>query len=162
MKISISDWQPFKHDNFEYKKRVIDVARQRDNAKPESVLMAVLIYVNAVDYVASHLLKNLKEMKYLILHNELNGTIFEDYEDGSKGLPLGAIKNILSKYEFPDKKDFIGELNEFNLLRTKYIHNFLNIPSDELEKVGLEIDQVYKLAESILNRYDGIARAIAD
>lgn len=101
-------------------------------------------------------------MKYLILHSELNGIIFEDYEDGSTEAPLGKLKNDLNKYEFPDKKEFIAELDEFNKLRIKFVHNFLSISPQEFDKVGLEIERLHNLAESVLTRYDGIVKGIMD
>lgn len=164
MDINKNTWIPFSHDNLEYKQRVLQIAREQKLNEVSGALTATLIYVNAVDYVASHLLENLRVITYLILHNETNGAFFYKNEKlDNQGLPLGKIISKLKKYSFPDKTTFIKDLEKFNDLRIKYVHNFLSFTKKDLEeKVDIELRDLYTTAEAIILRYDTIVRGMTD
>lgn len=158
--MDIVNWVPFQHENLDYKQKILQIAKNRDNTKLEHILTATLIYVNAVDYIASHLLTNLRQITYYVLHTELNASIFYENKKNT-GLSLGKTVGKLKSYEFPDKDTFLEELERFKYLRDRYVHNFLLIPPEELEKkFGIELTELYSLGESLLTRYDSIVRGI--
>ncbi len=75
MKKNISNYVPFEHENLDYKKKILEVARDQDNSL-QGVLTSTLIFINAIDYIASHLLENLKIINHLITHREMGGVVF--------------------------------------------------------------------------------------
>lgn len=162
MKKTLNTYIPFEHENFEYKKRIIDIAREQ-GADLQGVLTSTLIFVNAVDYIASHLLENLLIMSHLITHHALNATVFMSYPEYQKGLPLGEITKLLKRFEFPDKTEFISELSSFNDLRVKYIHRLLSSPPEDIvDKIDNELASLRTLGESLLGRYDTITKGMSD
>ncbi|MCL5113684.1 MAG: hypothetical protein M1372_00740 [Patescibacteria group bacterium] len=165
MKTDIAQFIPFYHENFEFKKSLIKAARDQDKSNISGMLSATLIYANTVDYLAFHILENLRTIVYLTTYTELNATIFYAGSNERKDEPLGNIVEKLKNYDFPDKKDMIQDLSDFNELRKKYVHNFLKIDSSnslELDKADKELLEIIKISERIITRYDKIVQGIRD
>lgn len=165
MKTDISQFIPFYHENFEFKKNLIQAARDQDKSNISGMLSATLIYVNTVDYLAQHALENLRTIVYLTTYTELNATIFYSGNNERKDEPLGSTIEKLKNYDFPDKESFIQDLADFNELRNKYVHNFLKIESSdpaEIEKADKELWKVINISERIITKYDKIVQGIKD
>lgn len=160
MKKNIGTYIPFLHDNFEFKKNVIDLARKQTDTF-EGIHTATLIYVNAVDYIAQHLLENLISITYLITTNESNGVVFFN-EEKIKGLPLGKTIRELEKYEFPDKKDFMQGLKEFVEIRNRLVHNLLSLTTEQVSKINDDFTKIKELSEGLLNKYDSLTKGISN
>lgn len=158
MKKDIGSYVPFAHDNFEFKKNVIDLARKQP-ATFEGIHTATLIYVNAVDYIAQHLLENLMHMTYLITHSALNGTAFYNHIKPRKDA-LGKTMSELNKYDFPDKADFMSGLKDFSEIRNKLVHNLLSLNTEQINKISDDFSQIKLLSEALLNKYDTITNGI--
>ena len=159
MKKTIGSFIPFLHDNFQFKRNVIDLARKQPQTF-EGIHTATLIYVNAVDYIALHLLENLRYITYLVTNNELNDIIF--FSNVKKdGIPLGKVMYELEKYEFPDKNDFMSGLTEFGKIRNKLVHNLLSLTPDEINKISDDFEEIKKLSEALLNRYDIMVKGMS-
>ncbi len=75
MNKDLNTYIPFVHDNFDFKKGVIELARKQPNTF-EGIHTATLIYVNSIDYISRHLLENLLHMTYLVTHYELSAIVF--------------------------------------------------------------------------------------
>jgi len=151
---------PFVHKNFNYVKTIIQMARDSRSKGAEGTLAASLIYMNAIDYIAAHLLENFKAIEYLITYQELNATIFKNIEE-NPAIPLGRLIGELEKFEFPDKNAFIADLGIFNKCRTKLAHNLLRLNPSDIESIDPEIADFWNTAERLFNRYDLITRNIA-
>lgn len=160
MKIDIVSFVPFEHQNFAYTKGVIDIARNQDVSKLEGVLTAILIYFNAVDYTAAHLLENIMKIEYIVTHRELNGTLFFDSRINARKLPVGELIRHLKNHFFPDKSDYLDDLKIFNDFRIKYVHNLASLSQSEIDKIDNELKEVIIIAERLLTRYDTIVRGI--
>ncbi len=67
----------------------------------------------------------------------------------------------LRNYDFPDKKDFMTELDEFNKLRITYIHRLLSTNPDAIvSKIDKDLANLKNLAESLLIRYDNLVKGV--
>jgi hypothetical protein len=158
-KLDIESYIPFEHENFLLIENVIKIAQNQTNDGLESALTSILIYMNAVDYLSTHVLKNLSIINYLLVQHELNGSIYLSIQD-HKDKPLGSIIFELEKYEFPGKKEFIEDLRSFLILRNKYAHNLLKLTEENIKKVDHEIKELIEIAKRILNTYDRIVKGM--
>ena len=158
MKKNISSYVPFWHENFEFKKLVIDLARKQPPTF-EGIHVAALIYVNAVDYIAQHLLEHLMNMTYLATNHEFNCVMFFDVVK-PEHVSLGNTIRELNKYEFPDKKDFMEGLNEFVTIRNRLLHNLLTLSPEEVNKLNDDFQKIKDLGEGLLIKYDTITNGI--
>ncbi len=159
---SKSTYVPFRHDNFEYTKNIIELARkQRDSNTVEGSLAAALIYVNAVEYVSKHVLENLSEIVQMVSNESTNGGIYL-CSSGKADMPLGKLLPILENYEFPNKRLFIDDLKLFKPLREKLAHQLLRLTKEEVEKIDDELNELKEIAERILNHYDTTVKGITE
>jgi len=161
MKTAIFSYIPFQHNNFDYIKGVIKIARDQKIDTIEGVLTSTLIYMNAIDYISAHLMENLVEIDCLITNYELGGVVFRnDYV--RKNVELGKIIDELDRYDFPDKKYFLDDLKIFKNKRNKIAHRLLSLTQKELDG---EIDEDLKIlrstAEELLAKYDIIVKGVS-
>lgn len=122
-------------------------------------MAAVLIYVNAVDYLVSNLLKDMQLITNEVTKKELGAIVF--FEDTKrKEEPLGRLIEHLRKYSFPDKKGFIDNLHRFNSLRKKMVHQLSDLTEEDRSNIDGEINTLFELSEDIFNQYDNILQGI--
>ncbi len=159
MDVTLLTYVPFQHENYAYIISVLEIARKQDITKLEGLLTSTLIYINAVDYIAYHLLKNLILIDVLITNNELNGIVFRNQE-GSKGKPLQRLIEELQRYEFPMKNSFLNDLNDFKNMRNTVAHDLLALKQEQLPKADKDLFQIRITGEKLLDQYDTIVRGI--
>lgn len=106
MQFDIGSFKPFEQQDYPVKKAILDIARKQPNTF-EGKHTKVVIYINAIDFIAGQILENLSIIASLVTRQEFNGVMFFDYDKENKGEPLGIIISQLKKYEFPLKKDFL-------------------------------------------------------
>lgn len=165
MQEDISQFIPFLHDNFEFKQNLIKLAREQDKGDIGGILTATLIYVNTVDYLASHVLENLRKIVYLTTYTEHNAKLFYSGKNERTDETLGYTIEKLKNYDFPDREGFIDDLCKFNQLRNKYVHNFLKLDAsnpEEVNKGNNELAEVIKISERIITKYDRISQGIRE
>lgn len=138
---------------------MINLARNQDNNKVEGALSSSLIYINAIDYVTAHLYDNINNIATLIVRQELGAVTFPNHK-GHTNEPLGNLILKLKGYEFPDKEDFISDLEIFNKVRRKVAHRLLALTPKELEEIDEELEKMRSAGERIFDRYDTIVRGI--
>lgn len=158
-KVDIASYMPFTHENFDLISRMLNVANQQDANKFEGILTKTLIYMNAVDYISSHLIENLSAINSLVLQEELNGTIYQYYQE-HRSKSLGKLIEQLNQYEFPNKKDFIEDLGSFVKLRNRYAHNLMKLKPKEIESADKDFSTLFEVAQRLMNTYDRIVKAI--
>lgn len=159
---NIFEYIPFEHDNIEYVNNLINFARNQKQANsPESILAAAVIYTNLVEYLVTHLLKNIKHILHLISYHQMQEIMF--ILDIKEGHPknLGLLKNELINYEFPDKNQFIILLTNFGDARNRLFHRLFDKQTQEdINKIDLDIIEMQNSAEEILNKYNVISTGI--
>lgn len=157
--MDLESFEPFKHKDFTLVNGFISHARSDEQSPADKTLTNVLIFMNAVDYVASHLLNNLYTMTFLVTNFETNGVIYQKQKTIEK-LTLGQMINRLSEFEFPNKSIFIQELRKFSRLRNAYAHRLLSLTETEKTKIDKDVHDMITTAERILNCYDLIAQGM--
>lgn len=163
MKNILQEYIPFEHDNVNYINGLIAFAREKGKSKEtENIIASSVIYANLVEYLASHLLKNMRHMMYLLSYFQMNGVLFvksDEKKSGSK--TLGQLKNELENYEFPDKQDFVKLLEKFNTARISLIHKIMDVKNEqEINKVDNDLSEIQAKAEEILQKYNVIIQGI--
>lgn len=159
---TINTYQPFFNDNYALMKNMLEMARTQDLSSVQGQFTATLIYVNAIDSIATHIVNNLSKMVFLITQYETGSILFREFKE-SKGANLGNHIENLEKYEFPNKGDFIEELNSFNALRKKIVHNLLSRPSEELmSNIDRELQELRETAERIFSLSDLLAQGLTN
>ncbi len=157
----IHKYIPFEHDNIDFKNNIINTARNQDKTKVEGSFTAVLVYTNVVDYLAKHLLQNLSKMVSIYSFNKFGGTFFYDGSSKSYNLPLGNLIRELNYFDFPNKKDFLERLSDFNKLRIGVIHNLMQLePNDPTNNLDASVLQIGNIAEDLLKKYTSIVNGL--
>lgn len=155
------DYKPFTHEGIDAIRAILEIARkQPDDFNGSHV--KVLIFINAIDYVAKNLLINLQRMTFILTQNEFNSIFFyinEKSEDLDE--PLGTLIKKLDRFAFPDKDNFILGLKKFSEYRNKCIHNmFSRVGTNKAREVDEAMNSIPELAEKILFSYDSIVRGV--
>lgn len=163
MKNILQEYIPFEHDNLDYINGLIAFAReQKTKNTPESVIASAVIYANLVEYLVTHLLKNMRQMIYLVSYFQLQGILF--YKCSEKKFhskTLGQLKAELSDYEFPDKVEFIKILEKFNSSRNNLLHRLMEKKTEEeINKLDKDIIAIQENAEEILQKYNVISQGL--
>jgi hypothetical protein len=152
------------------KNKLINLARvQEAEGTISGIFTATLIYANLVDYLARHLLENLRKMISINSYKQFNAGC---YYDPSKriNISLGIIcKELKEGFEFPDKNNFLDLLSKFNKERTKIMHNLMQMDVDindenneQLNKLKKDLHEISKMAEEILTKYIVIAQGVTN
>lgn len=158
---NIPDFIPFSHDNLDIKNNLISIARSQNSSTVEGALSSVLIYTNLVDYIARHLLENLLKMISINSFNSFGGVFYLEGDQLKTEIPLGGLCQQLSWLEFPNKKDFIKILKDFNKFRIKIVHSLMKLePGENLEQIDKDIESIRVIAEDILQKYSVICSGL--
>lgn len=164
MKNILQDYIPFEHDNLDYINGLINFAREQKNKNTaESILASAVIYTNLAEYLATHLIKNIRHIIYLVSYFQLRGVVFIKSEYKSN-VPktLGLIKSELEYYEFPDKAEFLKLIDKFNKARNNLFHKLLDKRTqEEISKLDKDLLDMQSTAEEILQKYNVITTGIA-
>lgn len=163
MDTSIFKYTPFQHDNLSYIKNVLDIARVQKYETLDGALTATLIYMNAVDYISSHLLENLIKIDSLLTNHHMNGIVFRNDQKLSH-LPLKKVIDELNRYEFPMKTEFIEDLNKFKDMRNPIAHNLLSLRQEQITNGSADamLFGIRDVAERLMDKYDTIVRGVWD
>lgn len=163
MKNILQDYIPFEHDNIDYVNGLINFAREQKNkGTPESILASAVIYTNLVEYLSTHLIKNIRHIIYLISYFQLRGVLFVKSEYKTK-VPktLGAIKSELEYYEFPDKSELLNLIEKFSKARNNLFHKLLDKRTqEEINKLDVDLLEMQSTAEEVLQKYNVITAGI--
>ncbi|EKD43245.1 MAG: hypothetical protein ACD_72C00396G0006 [uncultured bacterium] len=161
MQIDINNFQPFQHDKQESKNQLINFARTQDVSKVEGVFTATLIYTNLVDYLAKHLLENLRKMVCIDTYKRFGGVFYYDPNNQRINLSLGELCNNLDHFDFPDKKDLMENLRKFSKLRNQIMHNLMQLDlTNNAAQFEQDLKNVSALAEEVLLKYNIIVRGV--
>ena len=171
MEINISSFHPFEHENLELKNKLVALARSYGEGDSiQAVFTATLIYANLVDYLARHLLENLRKIVAINSYKQFGASCY--YHPTKKSaISLGGLCNELKTgFEFNDKNDFIKLLENFNKARNKIMHNLMQVDFDigneednsedggRLKALKDELHEISKMAEEILTKYNAIVQ----
>lgn len=163
MKNILQEYVPFEHDNLEYVNNLIAFARQqRQNNTSESVIASSVIYANLVEYLVTHLLKNIEHMVYLSTYFQFQSVFFmKSDEKKLNNRTLGQLKNELNYYEFPDKMEFMKLLELFSASRNSLLHRLMSRKTqEEISKLDGDIVDIQTRAEEVLQKYNVITEGL--
>ena len=159
----LTTFVPFTHEDSDSKNKLINFARNQDTSKVEGVMAATLIYTNLVDYLAQHLLENLRKMIAISSYKQFKASFYFDPSESKNGQSLGNTIRELGCFGFADKDDFLKLLTSFNKVRIKVIHELMKL---NLNANGSNFDtdlaNIKRMAEDILAKYNIITSGIAD
>jgi uncharacterized protein with HEPN domain len=161
----ITTFVPFQHENSDSKNQFIAFARKQfqENPTAEGALAATVIYTNLVDYLVNHLLKNLRKMVSIDSYLKFGAIFYFDASKARKDLTLGDASVELKNFGFPDKEDFLNELNNFRQLRNSMTHDLMHVDlTTKPQELDKKIEKIRKSAEEILARYNAISSGIAN
>lgn len=150
---------PFTHDDLELKKELINYARGLAHKSGfENGLASALIYSSFAEYLAEHLLKNLKHFAYQGTYSLYAGVIFIDERDEGKKpkkATLGQNIGDLRRFHFPDKDALLNCFNKIAEARNNIIHKFAKEDLQGLQKLILSDIEIIKTeTEEVLSKID--------
>ncbi len=163
MKNVLQEYTPFEHSNLNYINGLINYARQQKQTNTaEGIFSACVIYANLVEYLVKNLLSNLKQMVYLVSFFQFGGVMFmKNNFDRFNESTLGALKNELNNYEFPDKPDFQRNLDEFLRSRNSLFHRLMDkTTQEEVNKLDKDVIDIQNKAEELLQKYNVITNGL--
>ena len=127
------DFVLFYHEDFEIKKKLIDVARQlRQKKAIAEQLSSALIYASFAEYVGEHVLENCRHLAYNATMQFYGGIIGFDERGRDQNKPLGHIICQLEKYDFPLKREIVDLLGEIADSRNNLFHNLAKAKQEDL------------------------------
>lgn len=107
-KANDTEFTPFTHEELELKNALLSEARElKDKERFSERLASAMIYASIVEYLGEHLLVNLRYLVYRTTYTEFAGIIFIDERKNPGKQTLGAITDLLRKYNFPDKEGIV-------------------------------------------------------
>lgn len=165
MKNNTGPFVPFSHENLELKNALVSQARSlRQDEKTESQLASAMIYVSISEYLAEHLLENLKYFIYRSTYIDFAGILFIDERGASSRQTFGDSIKSLNKYNFPDKSEIISMLQEINKCRNHLFHNLAKASENDLAKIAIEITTICEKSEEFIEKinvvYAGLQRIL--
>lgn len=156
---------PFTHDELELKNALVQMARNLKNRDEfESKLASAMIYASVAEYLASHLLENLRYFSYKSMYVNYAGILFIDERSDQKPKTLGNIKSLLEKYQFPDRDEVVGTIQEISECRNDLFHNLARTSTNDFHRLEEEIkiiqDQTEIFIEKINVVYSGLQKIL--
>lgn len=152
--MKIQRFQPFTHDNLDLKNELVGLARNlKTKSDSESHLVAVFIYISITEYLATHLLENLRHFVYKGNYYQYAGILLIDERGDRKIRTLGQVIVELRKYDFPDKREILATLENISNLRNNIFHNLAKVDSSELTKMlTSDLPQIENLTEDLIEK----------
>jgi hypothetical protein len=151
-------FKPFTHDDLELKNGLIEYARSiKDKKEIETRLASAMIYSNFAEYMAGHLLENLRHLMYQSTHRDFAGILFIDQRNKKDKTPtLGVIIDLLRQFGFPDKDDVLELLSDIGCSRNNLFHNFAKSDVKGFEILGADIDIINEKTEELFIKINTI------
>lgn len=148
---------PFAHDDLELKNQLIDYARVLSVKKDaEAQLASAMIYASFTEYIAGHLLDNMRYLMYQTTYNQYAGILFVDERDDSEVRMMGKTIHLLQKFSFPDKTDILRLLSEVSKSRNNLFHNFARADLEGLEVLNEDIQTIKERSEEIFQKVNTV------
>lgn len=152
-----ADFLPFIFEDLETKNNLLNTARTlKDKTGVENLLASTLIFASLTEYLAQHLLQNLRYLVYRASYLRLNAVVFIDQTDRDQTKGLGETIKALTEFEFPDKQNVIKLLNKFNKSRNHFFHEFMKINNQNGSKFDLDIKIIRECTEDFIDKLNTI------
>lgn len=152
-------FKPFTHDDLELKNELINYARSiKDKKEVETRLASAMIYSNFAEYMAGHLLENLRHLMYQSTYRDFAGILYIDLRNTKDKRPpmMGTTIDLLRQFSFPDKEGVLDLLVDISNSRNNLFHNFARSDTKEFEKLGTDIDTVNEKTEDLFIKINTI------
>lgn len=152
-----AEFLPFIYEDLETKNNLIALARElKDKDGIENSLSSTMIYASLTEYLAQHLLQNLRYLTYRATYLRLNAIVFMDQRDKEQVKGLGETISSLSEFEFPDKVDVINLLKKFNGARNHFFHQFMGINNNNSVQFDKDIRTIRECTEDLIDKFNTI------
>jgi uncharacterized protein with HEPN domain len=147
-------FQPFTHDNLDLKNELVSLSRSlKSKNDSESHLVSVFIYISIAEYLATHLLDNLRYFVYKGNYYQYAGILSIDERSDNKIRTLGQVISELKKYDFPDKKAILETFDRISKLRNNIFHNLAKVDQNGLTKMlTSDLPEIENLTEDIIEK----------
>lgn len=158
-------FKPFEHEDLQLKNYLIDYARTlASKGDLEAQLACAVIYASFAEYMAGHLLDNLRHLMYTTTYREFAAILFVDQRKDSKVRTMNQVVSLLQGYEFPDKKEVIDLLQSINKSRNNLFHNFASTSGDQFNVFDDDIDNIKTKTEELFTKigiiYAGLVKIL--
>lgn len=156
-----TDFLPFIHEDLETKDNLLGLARSLKNKDGiENSLSSTMIYASLTEYLAQHLLQNLRYLAYRATYLRLSAVVFIDQRHKEQVRGLGETIISLSEFEFPDKQDVIKLLKKFNKARNHFFHQFMKINNQNAGKFDEDIKIIRECTEDLIDKFNTIYQGL--
>jgi len=154
---SSADFLPFIYEDLDTKNNLIALARGlKDKNGIENSLSSTLIYASLTEYLAQHLLQNLRYLAYRATYLRLNAIVFMDQRNKEQVRGLGETISALSEFEFPDKAQVINLLKKFNRARNHFFHQFMRINNSNATQFDKDTKVIRECTEDLIDKFNTI------
>lgn len=143
---------PLTHEDVDTKNSLLNTARELASKEGiENVISSTMIYAGMTEYLAQHLLSNLRYFAYDTTHANSGAIMYIDQRNKRQRKGLGETIENLKDYEFPDKKKVLNLLIDFNRSRTHFFHEFVAINDSNVSEYQDDIQTIAKCTEELVN-----------
>jgi len=158
---------PFAHEDLELKNYLIEYARTLSTKEDaEAQIACAVIYASFAEYMAGHLLDNLRYLVYQTTYRDYAGILYQDERDDKKIRTMGQTINLLRAFGFPDKEDILRLLEQVSKSRNNLFHNFAKADAKGFEVLDADIARIKEDTEEIFAKvntiYAGLQKIIID
>lgn len=156
-------FKPFEHDDLELKNQLIDYARKiKDTDTMEAQLGCAMIYASFAEYMAGHLLDNLRHLMYQSTYRDFAALLFVDQrpKKSDKPLTMGGTVGRLKTYGFPDKEAILELLASIGNSRNNLFHNFAKSDVKGFEVLTADIESIKEDSEELFEKINTLYIAL--
>jgi hypothetical protein len=154
---SSAEFLPFIYEDLDTKNNLIALARSlKDKDGIENSLSSTLIYASLTEYLAQHLLQNLRYLAYRATYLRLNAVVFIDQREKEQVKGLGETIAALSEFEFPDKNEVMSLLKKFNKARNHFFHQFMKINNSNANQFDKDTRIIRECTEDLIDKFNVI------
>lgn len=150
-------FKPFEHDDLELKNALIDYARGiSSKTEVEAVLACAMIYASFAEYIAGHLLDNLRHLVYQTTYRDFAAIVYIDQRSNKETRTMNKVARLLRDFEFPDKRAIIELIEEIARSRNNLFHNFALIDEKKSEVFDGDVKTIRESTEELFTKVNTV------
>lgn len=158
-------FQPFIFEDVDTKNSLLTLARESAaKQEVENILSSTMIFAAITEYLAQHLLENLRYFMYTSTYANFGAIIFLDQRNKEQKRGLGETIDALNEYEFPDKQNTVNLLKKFNKCRNHFFHKFMNLNNENVSDYSEDIRIIRETTEELIGKinviYSGLGKIL--
>lgn len=128
----------------------------------EAQLGCAMIYASFAEYMAGHLLDNLRHLMYQSTYRDFAALLFVDQrpKKSDKPLTMGGTVGRLKTYGFPDKEAILELLASIGNSRNNLFHNFAKSDVKGFEVLTADIESIKEDSEELFEKINTLYIAL--